>query len=219
MQEMWSTNPDHLINGCQFPCKCANCGGDHPVYARSCESWRQEKEVLTVKYQNNIPYYEARKLVVGSKTTTYFQAVQPNKFPYNKYETIVKTLIQLEPGKLESFINKMKASLDTTRPTDAWTRSVDLAENKEESSAQTQTQLEKTDKEEKTAITSTTLPIKHPVTRSTKSRSKGRRSPIWPPASTDSSPNKKHFKKNKNLHQNQKYKKQKIQKQWINSGY
>ena len=74
-------NPDHHINDCQFPYICPNCGSDHPVYARSCESWRQEKEMLTVKHQNNIPYYEARKLVVGSKTTTYSQAVQHNKSP------------------------------------------------------------------------------------------------------------------------------------------
>ena len=90
-----------------------------------------------VKHQNNIPYYEAHKLVVGSKTTTYSQAVQLNKTPY-KYETIVKTLIQLEPDIWESFINKIKASLDTTRAADASTTSVDLVENKEESSAQTQ---------------------------------------------------------------------------------
>ena len=47
-------NPDHHINDCQFPCKCANCGSNHPVYTSSCESWRQKKEVLTVKHQNNI---------------------------------------------------------------------------------------------------------------------------------------------------------------------
>ena len=191
-------NPDHHINDCQFPCRCANCGGNHLVYARSCESWRQGKEVLTVKHRNNILYSEARKLVVGSKTTTYSLAVQPNKSPYNKYETIVKTLIQLEPGEWESFINKIKALLDTTRPADASTRLVDLAENKEESSTQTQTRLGKTDKEEKTVITPTTWPIKHPVTRSpTKSRSTDRRSPIRPPASTDSSPNKKKTLKEK----------------------
>ena len=190
------------------------------MYARPCESWRQEKEVLTVKHQNNIPYYEARKLVVGSKTTTYSQLVQPNKSPYNKYETIVKTLIQLEPGEWDSFINKIKASLDTTRAADASTKSVDLAENKEESSSQTQTRLEKTDKEEKMAITPTIRPIKHPVTRSpTKSRSKDQ-DPQYDllllqiPLQIKK---KKHLKENKNLHQNQKYKKQKIRKQWINS--
>ena len=176
-------NPDHHINDCQFPCKCANCGGDHPVYARSCESWRQEKEVLTVKHWNNIPYYEARKLVVGSKNTTYSQTVQPNKSPYNKYETVVKTLIQLEPGEWESFINKIKASLDTTRATDASTRSVDLAENKEELSAKTQTRLGKTDKEEKTAKNTNHTADKTPCNKISKSRSKDKRSPIQPLAS------------------------------------
>ena len=68
------------------------------MYARSHESWRQEKEVLTMKHQNNILYCEACKLVVGTKTTKYSQAVQHNKSPCNKYEMIVKTLIQLEPG-------------------------------------------------------------------------------------------------------------------------
>ena len=64
-----------------------------------------------------------------------------------------------------------------------------------ESSAQTQTQLGKTDTEEKMAITPTIWPIKHPVTQSpTKIRSKDTRSLIWPPTSTDSSSNKKALK-------------------------
>ena len=63
------------MNDCQFPFKYANCSGDHPVYVRSFESWRQEKEVLTIKHQNDIPYYKARKLVVGSLITTYSQVV------------------------------------------------------------------------------------------------------------------------------------------------
>ena len=100
------------------------------MYAKSSVSWKQEKEILTVKHQNNIPYYEAHKLVGGSKTTTYSQAVQCNKSPYNKYEMIVKTLVQLEPGDWESFICKFKALLDTTRAADITTISVDLAENR-----------------------------------------------------------------------------------------
>ena len=48
---------------------------------------------------------------------------------------------------------KIKASLDTIRAADTPTTLGDLAENKEESSAQTQTRLGKTNTEEKTAIT------------------------------------------------------------------
>ena len=48
------------------------------------------------------------------------------------------------------------------------------------------------------AITPTTQPIKHPVTKSpSKIISKNKRSPIQPSASTDSSPNKKKTLKDK----------------------
>ena len=142
------------------------------MYARSCESSRQEKEVLTVKHQNNIPCYKARKLVADSKIITYFQAGQRNKSQYNKWETIVKTLIRLEAGDWE-----IKASHDTTRAADTSTISVDLAENREESSAQTQSRLGQIDTEEKTTITPTTRPGKYPVSKSpTQIRSKDKRS-------------------------------------------
>ena len=72
-----------------------------------------------------------------------------------------------------------------------YTTSVDFTENKKKSSAQTQTRLGKTDTEEKTTIIPTTQLIKHPVTKSTKIWSKDKRSPIRPPASTDSSLKKK----------------------------
>ena len=134
VQEVWYQNPDHHINDCLFPCKCANCGSDHPLCARYCEGWRQEKGALTIKHYNNIPYYEARKLVVNSKTSTYSQADQRIKFSY-KYEMIVKTLIQLESSDWGSFINKIKATLYIIRAEDASTTSLDLADEKGESSA------------------------------------------------------------------------------------
>ena len=58
---------DHHSDNCNNPYKCANCGGDHPVYARSCESWKLEKEILGIKHRNNIPYNETQKMMVGSK--------------------------------------------------------------------------------------------------------------------------------------------------------
>ena len=79
MREMWSKDPDHHMNECEFLNKCANCCGNHLVSPRSCESWRREKEILSIKYKNNIPYYEARKMVVESYTITYSQAVQQGK--------------------------------------------------------------------------------------------------------------------------------------------
>ena len=100
-------DPDHHIDNCNNPYRCANCGGDHPIYARSCENWKLEKEILGIKHRNIISYNEAWKMIVGSKTTTYSQAVQHNKTQYN-YERIVKELIQLEPGDWEGYINETR---------------------------------------------------------------------------------------------------------------
>ena len=77
-------DPDHHINECELPNKCANCSGYHPVYAISCDSGRLEKKILAINHRSNIPYYEVQKVVVGSKTTAYSQAVQRGKIQHNK---------------------------------------------------------------------------------------------------------------------------------------
>ena len=84
-------DPDYHSDNCNNPYKCANCRGNHPIYARSCVSWKLEKEILGIKHRNNIPYNEAWKMIIGSKTTTYSLAVQRNKTQYN-YERIVKKI-------------------------------------------------------------------------------------------------------------------------------
>ena len=82
---------------------------------RDLVSWKLEKEILALNHENNIPYYEAKEIVSGSQTITYSQTVQRGKIPpvqENKYEQIVKKLIQLEPNDWKSFVNEIKASLD-----------------------------------------------------------------------------------------------------------
>ncbi|GFR29982.1 uncharacterized protein TNCT_601281 [Trichonephila clavata] len=46
---------------------CVNCKGEHPAYSRTCPSWKQEKEITTVKIKNKISYPEAQR-VVSSRT-------------------------------------------------------------------------------------------------------------------------------------------------------
>ena len=147
-------DPDHHSGKCDYPYKYANCGGDRD------ESWILEREILGIKYKNNIPYNKARKMVVGSMTATYSQAVQRNKIQYNNYERTVKKLIQLEPGDRENNINEIRASLDTNWTTEALTTSRDLAANKVKTSTQTQTSTGKIDEEKKIEITPTTRPVK-----------------------------------------------------------
>ena len=119
---------------------------------------------------------------------------------------MVKKLIQLEPGDWESYINEVRASLDTTRATEAPTTSGDLAADKVKTSAQTQISTEKIDQGKTMEITHTTLPVKCATEKSpSKTRSKDRRFPIRPPTPTDTSQTRKVLKTNKRLHENKKY--------------
>ena len=63
------------------------------AYARSCDSWKLEKEILGIKHKT-------RKMVEGSKTTPNTLAVQRNKIPYNNYERIVKKNNSAGTGRL-----------------------------------------------------------------------------------------------------------------------
>ena len=173
---------DHHSNNCNNLHKCENCGDKMIVPAWSCESWIPEKEILGINHRNNIPYNEARKMIVGSKTTTYSQAVQHNKTQYN-YERIVKKLIQLEPGDWEGYINEIRASLDTNKILETPNTKADLVADKVKTPAQTHTSMGKTDQEKSIELSPTTQPIKCVIENS--------QFPIRPPTSTDISPNKK----------------------------
>ena len=134
-------------------------------------------------------------MVVGSKTATYSQAVEHNKTQYNNYGRMVKELIQLDLGDWESYINEIRASLDTTRATEAPTTLGDLTADKVKTSTQTQTSTGKINQEKKMVITPTTRPVKCAMEKSPfKTRSKDRRSPIRPSTSTATSPNNKVLK-------------------------
>ena len=74
----YSPQPTGQMSECEYPNKYATCCGAHPFYARYCKSWRKEKKILS-KYKSNIPYYEARKVIVEFNTTTYSQTVQHGK--------------------------------------------------------------------------------------------------------------------------------------------
>ena len=71
----------HDDHECENEAKCANCNGDHPAYVRSCPKWKNEKEIIKVKYQKNIPFHEARQQVEGP-------VIDPSK---NSYATVSKS--------------------------------------------------------------------------------------------------------------------------------
>ena len=66
----------HNESNCPNLLKCVNCNGSHEVTSKSCPSWIKEKEILKIKYTQNISFPEARKIVNDkytpiSETTSY----------------------------------------------------------------------------------------------------------------------------------------------------
>ena len=41
----------------------ANCQQDHPAYARSCNVYQKEKQIIEVKHKRNVSFLEARRIV------------------------------------------------------------------------------------------------------------------------------------------------------------
>ena len=53
----------HIELSCSNPLKCPNCQGNHTANSKHCVIWKREKEVNRIKFTNNIPFPEARKIV------------------------------------------------------------------------------------------------------------------------------------------------------------
>ena len=85
-------NVGHESSACEAPFHCVNCSKDHPSYSKSCEKWKFEKEIQTVRTKQNISYHEARKIVesrtpiVGTSYATK-TALNLNKKTFRTIET------------------------------------------------------------------------------------------------------------------------------------
>ena len=52
----------HTHESCSEKVKCANCFDEHQTNSKSCPFWQKEKEILKIKYTENVQFIEARKL-------------------------------------------------------------------------------------------------------------------------------------------------------------
>ena len=105
--------------------RCANCQQDHPVYVRSCDVYKKEKEILEVKHKKNVSFLETRKLAgtyIGENSSVAQRANTINQ--NNKYRTLVEKLIQLEVNdwpKFQEHLKKLVGQiLPSTSSTTGW---------------------------------------------------------------------------------------------------
>lgn len=106
---------------CPNPPKCKPCGGSHAATNRECPKRKIEEEIVKMKIDRNITYYEARKLIesktnvesyaqvaaTGSKNTASIEE-EKNKWisEIKKKEDMLKVLETKYEKKFEEMINK-----------------------------------------------------------------------------------------------------------------
>lgn len=69
-------NPNHLEESCPNKAFCSNCQENHHSHSKNCQIYKQEKEIITTKYQKNITFQEARKEVTSYQRDTYAMVAQ-----------------------------------------------------------------------------------------------------------------------------------------------
>jgi hypothetical protein len=69
----------HDDRGCTKTPKCVNCEGVHASNSKSCPVWQQERRVQEVRVQNKIPYFEAKKQVLGTTPSLFYSSIVKSK--------------------------------------------------------------------------------------------------------------------------------------------
>ena len=132
---------DHDQKTCSKPPLCVSCKSSHPTYSKECSVWKDEKEILSIKFKDNVTFLEARKTVekrrsdqaLLSKNTTYANFVSP--LPTNGHcptcELLAKKLLQ----KFPEMTDELKALIPNVQVTTPSTQTPLASETNEPCSA------------------------------------------------------------------------------------
>ena len=98
---------DHNVDTCNNPLHCPNCKSNHSSSSRDCPRWKDEKEILSLKYKHNLSFIEARREVENrrkdqlqsSGRQSYSNAVSPTpaKDSCPTCELLAKKLLEKFP--------------------------------------------------------------------------------------------------------------------------
>ena len=104
-------DPDHAEEDCLKEITCANCQQDHPAYARTCDVYQKEKEIIEVKHKRNISFLEARRIVgsyMGESSYASFARRAGRTNDDSKYRTLVEKLMKLKANDWPKFQDHLK---------------------------------------------------------------------------------------------------------------
>ncbi|GFU85580.1 uncharacterized protein TNCV_4308391 [Trichonephila clavipes] len=96
----------HSSTDCTLEPKCVNCMQSHPSDSKLCQKWKLEKHIQELKTNRNIPYFEARRLIVPQLTQTYAQAARPST---------ISTATQTDPNLSNIIFSTFSTSSSSTQ--------------------------------------------------------------------------------------------------------
>ena len=113
---------EHLTEDCTSGGKfqCANCGEEHQAYSRSCLVWQREREILRVKYTQDVSFPDARKLVQSSTLQKSFSSVVGSAQPKPKRNVVDKSVQTITKTELVGTGRHMKPRVKSTSKADHW---------------------------------------------------------------------------------------------------
>ena len=113
----------HDVDRCKNATKCANCGQGHRANSKECPVWNKEREILRIKYTNDISFVEARKMVdlqTVNSTQSYSSIAKSNSQSVKRInaETQTEPITILEPdGKTKTTTSLQSSSITQTSTT------------------------------------------------------------------------------------------------------
>ncbi|KAM7291824.1 hypothetical protein ISCGN_028395 [Ixodes scapularis] len=96
---------EHVADVCESTVCCSNCKGTHAAYSRACPLGKQEKEILSLKAEENITYLEAKKRWSFLAEGSYADVARRGPAP------------RMESRATQVLLEDLAAALRTTKPT------------------------------------------------------------------------------------------------------
>lgn len=76
IQKCGNCSEEHHDLPCQKAPKCIRCKSNHPAWSRSCEKYKERKELEKIKFQNRCSLNEAKQILFNSNRKSFASAVQ-----------------------------------------------------------------------------------------------------------------------------------------------
>ena len=99
--------------------KSNNCGEAHTSTSRSCKIWKNEKEIVTIKYRKGLSFPEARKIVEARYNLSFLTVLKTNKASSIELQTHTNdaSVQTVTPKKLtETNVKTLQKQVAYTKP-------------------------------------------------------------------------------------------------------